>query len=107
MDVFVIDPASVGRSHAAFWAALTTATIVSAAIVATRGRRAWWVVLVAALLLPTIATYPFGARPQWSFGYVREVVLPLALVIGVPGGLFGTGIGALMRRWQGTGPRGP
>jgi hypothetical protein len=105
MDVFVIDPASVARSHAAFWMALLIVTLVSVVAVVTQGRRAWWVIPFAVLLLPTVATYPFGARPQWSFSYLPDVVLPLALVVGVPGALLGTGIGALMRRWLGVGAR--
>jgi len=99
MEALAIDPGSVARGHLTFWIALATVMLVTGPVVAALGRRAWWLVILAVLLIPTLATLALSGRLEWSETYLPDVVLPLALGIGLPGGLFGSGLGALARRW--------
>ena len=100
MDIYTIDPASVARHHAAFWTALAATAVLSAVITASARRKTWWSIALVALLTPTLATIPFGAQPDFSLQYVPDVVLPLALILGIPGTLIGLAAGWAIRRWR-------
>lgn len=101
MEVYAVDPASVANGHLAAYLALTLTFAACAGIVALLGERGWWLAAIAVLVLPTLATYPFGGRPEWSVAYLPDVLLPLALVLGMPSGAAGAIVGALVRRWRG------
>lgn len=102
MEVYAVDPASITKHHLAAYLALTLTFLACAGIVASLGRRGWWGAGLAVLLLPTLASYPFGGRPEWSLTYLPDVLLPLALVLGLPSGAAGAIAGAAVRRWRGS-----
>ncbi len=96
----MVDPVSVARHHTAFWIAISATALLAAIIAASVGPRAWWSIALVTLLVPTLTTIPFGARLELSLGYLPDVVLPLALWVGVPGALVGSSCGWGIRRWR-------
>jgi nitrate/nitrite transporter NarK len=100
VQVYLVDPASTAQYGLIIGVALSVTALACATAVAIMGRRAWWVVALVILIIPSVTTYPFGARQEWSLQYLPDVLLPMALVLGLPGALLGSAVGAAMRFWS-------
>jgi hypothetical protein len=100
MEVYLLDRATAAYHQRAMLAVIAATFVACASLAYSLGRRGWWLTLIAILIVPTVVALAFGARLDGPTSPLAEMVLPLALVLGLPSGTAGVLTGAAGRFWR-------